>query len=87
MDAAVFLLNDGVMVAKRGVADFIMGVGLPPLKDLLKFAIDSNVQIFVCSPCAAARGVTQVDLIPNAAFADAKKFVSLCAEASNVVTF
>jgi sulfur relay (sulfurtransferase) complex TusBCD TusD component (DsrE family) len=35
---------------------------LPPLKDIMAATQNHGIPIFVCRPCAAARGVTDLDL-------------------------
>jgi predicted peroxiredoxin len=43
----VVLANDAPLIMKDAVRDSILGVGIPALKDLFQFAIDSNVRVYV----------------------------------------
>lgn len=43
----VILANDAPLILKDSVCDAIVGVGMPALKDLFRFAIDSNARVYV----------------------------------------
>ncbi len=68
-DVVLFLMNDAALLAKRGVADHIQGVGLAPLPELLEALQSLGVDIKVCRPCAEARGITSEALVEGASFA------------------
>jgi predicted peroxiredoxin len=42
----IVLAGDGAVLARRAVADAIVGVGIPPLKELIQFAIDHKVPVY-----------------------------------------
>ena len=44
---SVSLMADGPVVLKNEVRDAIVGVAVPPLKDLLQFAIEKGVRVYV----------------------------------------
>jgi predicted peroxiredoxin len=46
-DVDIVLANDAPVVLKDAVRDSLQGVGLPPLKDLLQFAVDNNLRVYV----------------------------------------
>jgi uncharacterized protein involved in oxidation of intracellular sulfur len=56
------LAGDGALLIRRSVADELRAPGLPALNDLMAKAQDGGVPIYVCRPCAEARGVTDSDL-------------------------
>src|SRR5271157_3531928 len=82
----VFLLEDGVTIAKIGMAENMKSPTGDELKPLLDYLIKAEVPIFACTPCANARHIGQEDLIKSARFETAKKLIGLAAE-SKVFTF
>jgi uncharacterized protein involved in oxidation of intracellular sulfur len=44
---SISLLADGAYVLKNEIRDAITGFGVPPLKDLLQFAIEKGVRVYV----------------------------------------
>ena len=65
-----FLLNGGVMLAKKGFAETITGQkknGFSPVKDLLKtLSEDFGVKFFVCASCVRSYELEGAELIGNA---------------------
>jgi len=41
----VVLAGDGAVLARKVVADSVLPVGIPPLKELIQFALDSKVPV------------------------------------------
>jgi uncharacterized protein involved in oxidation of intracellular sulfur len=56
------LAGDGVLLIRRGAADGLRAPGLPALPDIMAKAHTQGILIYVCRPCATARGVTDSDL-------------------------
>jgi predicted peroxiredoxin len=46
-DVEIVLANDGPTVLKDAVRESLQGVGLPPLKDLMQFAFDHKLPVYV----------------------------------------
>lgn len=46
-DVGVVLAVDAPFILKDSVKDSLFGVGMPPLKDLMQFAIENNVRVYV----------------------------------------
>jgi predicted peroxiredoxin len=65
-DVVIFLDHEGVLLAKKGVAETIKGRNYSPVSDLFPMLIESGVPIFVCTAAAATFGVTEQDLVPGA---------------------
>ena len=82
----VFLLEDGVMIAKVGMADNLKSPTGDELKTALDYLIKAGVPIMACTPCANARHIGQEDLVQSARFEPGKKLIGLAAE-SKVFTF
>ncbi len=81
-EVTVFLMNDAVMLAKKGVAEHIQGVGLAPFPELLEVLQILGVPLLVCKPCAEARGISEEDLVEGASFAGMYDLTKLARESS-----
>jgi predicted peroxiredoxin len=46
-DVGIALANNGPYVMQDGLRETIVGVGLPPLKDLFLFAVSNKIPIYV----------------------------------------
>lgn len=46
-DAAIVLLADAPLILKDAVRDSLIGVGMPPLKELFQFAIENKLRVYV----------------------------------------
>ncbi len=82
----LFLIDDGVTIARIGMAENMKSPTGDELKPLLDTLIKAQVPILVCTPCANARHMGQEDLIASARFEKATLLISLAAE-SKVFTF
>lgn len=81
-DTAVFLLDDGVYMAKKGVADKIQAATGDKADDHLSYLQEFNVPIYVCTPCAVSRGIKEEDLIEGASMATGGMMISLACESA-----
>ncbi len=65
-----FLINEGVLLAKKGFAEGITWQkkdGFSPLHELLKtLTEDFGVNFYICASCVKPYGLEGVDLITNA---------------------
>jgi predicted peroxiredoxin len=43
----IVLAGDAAILAHKAVADSVQGVGIPPLKELVAFAMEKGVPVFV----------------------------------------
>jgi predicted peroxiredoxin len=68
-DVAVFLNFEGVLLAKKGIAETIAGRNFTPGRELFPMLVEAEVPLYVCSASAAANGVTEGDLVPGAKIA------------------
>ena len=85
-DVTIFLVEDGVMVAKLGMADNIKSPTGDELKTHLDYLVKEQVPILVCTPCAHARQLGPDELVSTARLDTAKTLIALAAE-SKVFTF
>ena len=42
----ILLAGDATVLARKSVADSVLPMGIPPLKELIKFALDNNVPVY-----------------------------------------
>jgi predicted peroxiredoxin len=43
----ILLMGDAVVLMKNTVAEFVQGVGVPPLKELMSIAFEAKVPIYI----------------------------------------
>jgi len=69
-EATIFLVNDGVIFAKQGIAqqETIQGVGVAGFSDVFEICQILKIPMLVCKPCAQARGIKEEDLVDGAKF-------------------
>lgn len=46
-EVGIVLANDAPFLMKDSVRDSVLGVGMPPLKDLFQFAVSNNVHVYI----------------------------------------
>jgi len=79
-DVKVFLLDDGVFIAKKGMADNLRSATGDIAADLLTYLIDFEVPILACTPCAKARFITDADLIRGARMDTAVSLINMACD-------
>ena len=72
---------------KPAVSAGVVGLGIPPLTELLEKCLAQNIPFYVCRGCAEARGITAAMLSPNASFISPVDLVRLTMEADKVLSF
>jgi predicted peroxiredoxin len=85
-DVHVFLIDEGVVFARRGVAEHAVAPSGEEMSEALDYLIKNKVPIYVCTPCAKARQVSEDILIEGARLATGKQLIQLAAE-SKVFNF
>jgi len=81
-NVSVFLLDEGVYLAKEGIAQHVKAATGDSLDDHLSYCQEYDVPILVCTPCAMARKITEADLIPGAKFAKGADLIDLACKGS-----
>ena len=74
-DVSLFLLDEGVYLAKKGIADHLRAATGDVADDLLHYLQEFEVPILVCTPCAVARQIGEDDLIEGARMASAAELI------------
>lgn len=81
------LAGDATELLKPDVIANTIGVGVPPLRELLDKCSTQNIPIYVCKGCAEARGVLPEMLTGNSTFITAPDVVRRTMEADRVLSF
>ena len=79
----MFLVQDGVYVARRGQ----MPDEFPNVAGLLEEAIKEGVQVKMCTPCCKARGVSSDETVHGVKMATMSDLVQWSIESDKVITF
>lgn len=79
---AVFLLDEGVYVAREGITQNIRAATGDSADDSLTYLQAHGVPILVCTPCAKARKIEEKDLIEGARMAMASEMIKLACESA-----
>jgi len=80
----IFLLEDGVTVAKRGQRP---PEGYYNLEKMLTQLIQNGTKVRACSTCLQARGLSQTDLVPGAEEGKILDLVEWVKESRSVLSF
>ena len=85
-DVVVFLLDEAVNLAKKGVVEHLRAATGDSADDHLNFLQEYEVPILVCTPCAVTRQIQESDLIKGARFGKGDELIDLT-EGSTVLSF
>ena len=83
---ALFLLDEGVYLAKQGIITNVRAATGDVADDLLAYLQAHEVPVLVCTPCAKARQITEADLIEGARMATAAEFINMSCQADAVIS-
>jgi predicted peroxiredoxin len=87
MDVAIFALNEGALLVKKGFAQTVTDQkAFPPLKTLLDALVEAGQKFYVCSACAKQFDVKPEELLPNTGIAGPQTLLDLAME-REVMTF
>ncbi|NNG00532.1 MAG: sulfur reduction protein DsrE [Desulfobacteraceae bacterium] len=78
----VFLLDDGVYLGKKGIADHLRAATGDIADDLIAYLQAHEVPILVCTPCAKSRQIAVSDLIDGARMSTAAELINLSCDAA-----
>jgi predicted peroxiredoxin len=65
-DLSVFFTFEGALLAKKGVAETIVGRNFTPVKDLFPMILEAGSPLYLCASCAKTYGIGEEDLVPGA---------------------
>jgi predicted peroxiredoxin len=81
-NTTLFLLDEGVYLAKKGIITHVRAATGDIADDLLSYLQAHEVPILVCTPCAKARQVMEEDLIEGARMASAAELINMSCDAA-----
>ncbi len=81
-EAAVFLLDEGVYLAKKGILQHVQAATGDKADDHATYLQEYDVPILVCTPCAVSRGISEGDLIEGARMATGDQLISMACESA-----
>lgn len=81
-NVSVFLLDEGVYLARKGIIDNVRAATGDSADDHLTYLQAHEVPILVCTPCAKARRVEEGDLVEGARLATAPELFRLITDAA-----
>ena len=80
-NVTLFLLDEGVYLAKKGLIDNLRAATGDVADDLMTYLQANEVPILACTPCAKARRITEDDLIDGARLGTAIELIHLACDA------
>ena len=83
-DTTLFLMDDGVNIAREGIVNTIKSAAGDEAKDHMEYLVKNKVPILVCKPCAASRQIAPEEMVPNATLATGAELVDLACESTTV---
>jgi predicted peroxiredoxin len=83
---AVFLIDEGVVIARKGATENLVAPSGEEADVAMQYIIQQKIPVYVCTPCANARRVTEDQLIEGAEYAVGKQLIEMAAD-SKVFTF
>jgi predicted peroxiredoxin len=85
-DVSMFLIDEGVIFARKGMTENVVAPTGEEMGVAMEYLLREKVPMYVCTPCAKARGITEDAMLDGAEYAVAKKLIELAAE-SKVFNF
>ncbi|MHA2299036.1 MAG: DsrE family protein [Candidatus Hodarchaeales archaeon] len=85
VEANVFLMMDGVVLAMEGAAKKVRAPGFPPLEELMQDFVEEGGKIYVCSNSQEFRMINPKKLVDGSEIAGAAKLVDLILEHDRTV--
>lgn len=81
-NVTLFLLDEGVYLAKKGLLDNLKAATGDIADDLMTYLQAHEVPVLACTPCAKARMMDESDLIEGARMGTAVELIQLCSDAA-----
>ncbi len=78
----VFLLDEGVFLARKGMATHVQAATGDKADDHLAYIQEFDIPVLVCTPCAVARQIEAEDLIEGARMATGAEMITLSCESA-----
>jgi sulfur relay (sulfurtransferase) complex TusBCD TusD component (DsrE family) len=80
-EVSIFLIDEGVVFARDGITDDVVAPTGEELALAMEYVKQEKIPLYVCTPCAKVRGVTEDVMIEGAEYALAAKLIDLALEA------
>ncbi len=81
-NTCLFLLDEGVYLAKKGIITNVRAATGDVADDLLAYLQAHGVPILVCTPCAKSRQIEEEDLVEGARMATAVELINMSCDAA-----
>ncbi|MBW1989177.1 MAG: DsrE family protein [Deltaproteobacteria bacterium] len=81
-EVALFLLDEGVYLAKKGLIQHVRAATGDVADDLLVYLQAHDVPIYACTPCAKARHISEEDLVDGARMGTAAEMIRMACESA-----
>lgn len=81
-NVSLFLLDDGVFLARAGIAENCRAATGDACDDHLTYLQAHDVPILACTPCAKARQIGEQDLVDGARMATGAELIHLACDAT-----
>jgi predicted peroxiredoxin/TusA-related sulfurtransferase len=81
----IFLLMDGVGIARKGNAATVKHPAFPVLSEFMDEVIKAGATVYACELSASFRGIGEADLVPGVKLAGAATFIQLLSDPGNAV--
>ena len=81
-NVTVFLLDDGVYLARQGVTETLRAATGDSADDSMMHLQAHNVPILVCTPCAKSRFINEEDLAESCRMATGVELIDLLSDAA-----
>ena len=83
-NVTVFLLDDGVFLAREGIAENLKAATGDSADDSLAHLQAHGVPILVCTPCAKSRFIEEADLAESCRMATAAELIDIACDAATI---
>lgn len=76
----IFLIDEATILARKGITQNVVAPTGEELDLAMEYMIQNKIPIYVCTPCAKLRGVTEDSMVEEAQYATAKTLIELAAD-------
>lgn len=83
-NVTVFLLDDGVFLAREGITENLKAATGDSADDSLAHLQATSVPILVCTPCAKSRFIDESDLAESCRMATAGELIDIACDAATI---
>ncbi len=82
----VFLIDEGVVFGKKGMTQNVVAPTGEEMDAAMQYVLNNKIPLYVCTPCAKARGITEEILVEGAQYGTGKILIGIAAN-SQVFNF